>query len=129
MADATPVADPGFLAGKRILVVEDEFFIVLDIERILEDAKVEIVGTSRNRDALAALAGGRFDLAILDYKLSEATSEPVAEQLTRLKVPFVFLTGASTQSVPPQYRTVPLVKKPFDGAALIAALQKAIGRG
>ena len=127
------MVDPSFLAGKRILVVEDEFLIALDIERILELAEASHISVSRNRDALAALQNDRFDLAILDYKLNGDTSGPVADRLIELKMPFIFLTGASTLQVPPQYRTVTILPKPFDANSLIAALntavQKASGRG
>ncbi len=91
-----PSVDPSFLAGKRILVVEDEFLIALDIERILEAAKAEHISVGRNRDALLALQGDRFDLAILDYKLNGDTSDPVADRLVELGVPFIFLTGTSS---------------------------------
>ena len=133
MADE-PLVDPGFLAGKRILVVEDEFLIALDIERILELVEATHISVSRNRDALLALQGGdRFDFAILDYKLNGDNSGPVADRLTELGVPFIFLTGTSTLQVPEQYRAVTILQKPFDANSLIAALnsaaQKTAGRG
>lgn len=128
MSDAADF-DASFLAGKRILVLEDEFLILLDIERIFETAQAEISGHSRVREALATIEAERFDVAVLDYRLNGQTSEPVAERLSQLGIPFVMLTGAPTQSVPQQYRGVPIVTKPFDGHALLTALAKAMGRG
>ncbi len=125
--DDTP---PAGLSGKRVLVVEDEFLIALDIERILEaTATREIVTVSRNRDALTKLQSERFDVALLDLKLNGDNSLPVAERLAALAVPFIFITGASAQAVPAGFRAVPVVIKPFDGDTLLGALQKAIGRG
>ena len=117
------------LVGKRVLIVEDEFRIALDIERVLESAGVEaIASVSRNRDALGALQNDRFDVAILDLKLNGDDSLPVAERLSELGVPFIFLTGASKVLVPDPFRTVLVVSKPFDSTTLLAALRQAIGR-
>jgi CheY-like chemotaxis protein len=117
------------LTGKRVLVVEDEFLIALDIERILEAAGTrEIITISRNQDALARLQSESFDIALLDLKLNGDNSLPVAERLTALAVPFIFITGASAQAVPAGFRAVPVVIKPFDGDTLLGALQKTIGR-
>jgi DNA-binding NtrC family response regulator len=117
------------LAGKRILVVEDEFLIALDIESVLESAGTsDIISVSRNRDAIGALQGEPFDLAILDYKLDGELSVPVAERLTEMGVPFIFLTGAMAPSSSPRF-AVPFVNKPFDSATLIIAIKKAIERG
>ena len=124
MSNKAPSA--GFLTGKRILVVEDEFLIALDIERIFEELEVEVVSVSRNRDALGALQGRPFDLAVLDFKLDGDTSEATADRLVERDVPFIFLTGTSDQTVPARFRDVPVAHKPFDAETLLTALHKAI---
>src|SRR3954463_6993766 len=85
-----------FIAGKRCLVVDDEFLIALDIQQALEAAGARVTCLGDADEALPALAGGaQFDVAVLDLKLSGFTrdSTGVAALLTERGVPFVFLTG------------------------------------
>lgn len=120
------------LHGKRILVVEDEFLILLDIQSILETAGAKsIVTASRVDDALTAIANNqnadRFDVAVLDLKLDKDSSAPIAEQLAATGVPFIFLTGAPTDvALAKQFGSAPIVGKPFDSATLLAGLAKAL---
>jgi CheY-like chemotaxis protein len=120
---------PDFFSGKRILVVEDEFLIALDIQRILEGEGVKTVVTaSRVAQALdLVLSGGPFDAAVLDLRLDRETSTPVAERLHEARIPFVFLTGGqATDDIIQRFKSAPVVGKPFDSDALLAALAKAM---
>jgi CheY-like chemotaxis protein len=64
---------------------------------------------------------------VLDLKLDKDSSAPIAERLAAAKVPFVFLTGSPTdQSIAKEHAAAPVVGKPFDSAALLAALERAI---
>ena len=120
------------ITGKRFLIVEDEFLILLDIQNTLEAAGAKsIVTASRVQDALNAIVdsektGDRFDVAILDLKLEQESSAPIAERLTSAGVPFIFLTGAPTDiALARQFGSAPIVGKPFDTATLMTALQTA----
>jgi DNA-binding response OmpR family regulator len=123
------------LHGKRLLVVEDEFLIQLDIQRILEDAGAQVIVTAGHvADAIGALAkaersGVAFDAAVLDLKLERESSAPVAQKLTTAGVPFVLLTGApgSADEIP-QFDSAPVIGKPFNADALLAALETAMTR-
>src|SRR5215467_8192196 len=82
------------LSGCWILVVEDDFFIRIDLESILRDAGADVVGPcSGISDALAALANGNVMAAILDVRLGFETVAPVARELTKKGTPFVFYSG------------------------------------
>lgn len=82
------------LSGCRILIVEDDFFIRIDLESILREAGAEIVGPcSGITDAMKALADGQVMAAILDVRLGCETVAPVARELTRHGTPFVFYSG------------------------------------
>jgi CheY-like chemotaxis protein len=120
------------LAGKRILAVEDEFIILLDIQGILEAAGAAAVITASGlNDALKIVAeqADRLDAAVLDLKLDKDSSAPIAERLAAAKVPFVFLTGSpADESMAREHATAPIVGKPFDSAALLAALLRAMSR-
>jgi DNA-binding NtrC family response regulator len=115
------------LAGKRLLVVEDEFLIALDIESILEGAGAEVKTANRVDQALALIkSDGPFDAAVLDLKLERETSVPIAERLQADGVPFVFLTGAGDAATVTHFKNAPVVGKPFDSDTLFAALQQAM---
>lgn len=126
MSDKQQIGGAATLARKSVLVVEDEFLIALDIERILKGAGVaRVVSASRVAQALELVATqGPFDAAVLDLKLEREASTPVAERLEAGGVPFLFLTGGPSESeITRRFRKAPVVGKPFDGAALLAALE------
>ena len=79
----------------RILVVEDEALIALDLARQLRGAGHEVVGPCRNGvEALRRIAEARPEAAVLDYTLrGTETSEEIARELAARGVPFAFLTG------------------------------------
>jgi CheY-like chemotaxis protein len=82
------------LANRRILVVEDEFLIATVLCDMLEDAAATVVGPAVNLgDALRLVQDQGIEAAILDMNLNGEWSDPVAEELTRRGIPFVFTTG------------------------------------
>jgi DNA-binding response OmpR family regulator len=90
------------LAGTRILIVEDELFIALDIEATLADAGAQILGPCAElADALKAAVSENISLATLDLRLGRESTEPVASALARRGIPFIFYSG---QSLPANMR-------------------------
>ncbi|MDG4647843.1 hypothetical protein P6F26_05260 [Roseibacterium sp. SDUM158017] len=90
--------------AKKVLVLEDEVLVALDIVGMIEDRGFRAMGPyHRAENALAALETETPDFAILDVNLGpRATSEPVARRLDELGVPFAFATGyASTNTLMP----------------------------
>ncbi len=120
-ATANPSAT---LAGRRVLVVEDEYFIADDIARALRKLGAEVIGPLPSRDeALDAFSSqGRIDAAVLDINLRGEVIYPLADALRQRGVPFVFATGYDAASIPEPYRCVARWEKPFDPHALAAAL-------
>jgi CheY-like chemotaxis protein len=119
------------LAGKRCLVVDDEFLIALDIQQALEQAgAAEVLCAGNAAEALAAARAQRFDFAVLDVRLGRTggSSLPVAEVLAATRTPFVFLTGLRGDSAEARaYPNAPVVEKPYDAATLLAAIRQAMG--
>jgi CheY-like chemotaxis protein len=75
------------------------------------------------REALVVIERQQPEVAILDINLGETTSLPVAGALQRLGVPFIFATGyGEGTSIPEGFADVPIVRKPYDIDAVIAAL-------
>jgi CheY-like chemotaxis protein len=111
------------LAGKRILVVEDEYFIASDLQRALRQEGAEVVGPVGNlARGLRMVAEGDLDAAILDVNLEGDMSYPIADQLVAEHVPFMFLTGYDGWSLPLAYQATPRLSKPFSQPEVIKAL-------
>lgn len=105
--------------AKRILLVEDEFFIALEIERILVELGYQVSAIVPDLGgALSALAEGGFDAAVLDINLRGEEVYPVADKLQELGIPFLFATGYGDANIPPRYRDLPRLQKPFDARVL-----------
>jgi CheY-like chemotaxis protein len=83
------------LTGRRILVVEDEYFLADDIGRAFRALGAEIAGpVGHLEDALEILNdGGILDAAVLDVNIRNEMIFPLARQLRARGVPFVFTTG------------------------------------
>jgi CheY-like chemotaxis protein len=119
------------LAGKRCLVLDDEFLIALDIQHLLETAGAKTVICAGNADdAMTAIRNGpRFDLAILDVLLSGTTrtSVTVAAALVALATPFVFLTGMHGEDVHTrEFPKAPVLHKPYQPPLLLDAVLRAL---
>ena len=112
------------LAGRRVLVVEDEFLIALDIEQMLRRLGAGPVDVAAHlADAFAAIGRTLPDLAVLDFKLGMETTVSLAETLAAHAVPLVFLTGYDDLgTMPGPLRDAPRLGKPVDFSALAATL-------
>ncbi len=116
--------------GLRLLVVEDEAFIAMDIEEMLHELRCEIIATASTVDvALAYVRRGGIDGALLDSNLDGDSVLPVAEELAGSAVPFILLTGYSRrESDPPLLREARRVSKPFSLSSLSAAISETLLR-
>lgn len=78
----------------RVLVVEDEPMILMDLGFALEDCGHDAVKATGVAGAMAAIAEAVPDVAILDVNLGGGTTcEPVAEALVAAGVPFLLHSG------------------------------------
>jgi CheY-like chemotaxis protein len=117
------------LAGRRVLVVEDELMLALALEDTLRSVGTAVFGSFASAaEALASLADGPPpDVAVLDVRLTDGTSEPVAERLAALAVPFVVLSAyGATPLDGPALRAAPRLSKPAAMRAVLQALRQAM---
>jgi CheY-like chemotaxis protein len=115
----------GALAGRRILVVEDDYLVAQTIAALLEDGGAEVVGpVGFVADAITFIQRNdtAFDGAVLDINLHGERSYAVADALAARAVRFVFTTGYGADAIEPPYRRYPRCAKPIDRRALFAAL-------
>jgi CheY-like chemotaxis protein len=114
-----PVPD---LTGLRILVVEDEYLIAMDLADRLADLGAEVIGPAGSvTEALAIVGakGNRIDGAVLDVNLRNEHVYPVANALTARGVRFIFASGYDVGMTPAAYADMPRQVKPVD-ALLVA---------
>ena len=112
-------------AATRILVVEDEFLIALDISGVLEQAGLAVVGPAGTvGDALSAIEQEEVHGALLDAHLAGEPVGRVADALKARGIPFAFVSGYGREQLPKAHQGAPVVKKPFTGPDLLAAVAK-----
>ncbi len=113
-------------ASRNVLVVEDEPLISMMLEDFLDELGHSVVATCDTvPDALAAIAKGGIDTAILDVNLRGGEqSFAVADALADTGIPFVFASGGSGDALPSAHADRPILGKPFTMEGLEAALAK-----
>ena len=108
----------------RVLVVEDEFMIGLDIGQQLAAAGFEVVGLATSvAKALRLIARPGCDIAVLDVNLGGETCEPVAQKLRASGKPFVVLTGYSPDNLLLSFNDATILTKPPCIDDLLAAVR------
>ena len=117
----------GSLAGRRILVVEDEALVAMMIADTLAEQGCQVVGpVATTREALRLLDAMPVDGATLDVNLTYEEVLPVAEALDARRIRFVLVTGYDRENLLRRYRRWPMVQKPFTETSLVGGLRKAL---
>ncbi len=118
---------PPELAGKRVLLVEDEMLVALLVEDMLADAGCIVIGPyARVPEALAAAKAEMVDLALLDVNVAGEKVFPVAHALEERGVPFLFLTGYGQAALPRNRPDWEAVSKPFGSRELAERLARKV---
>jgi CheY-like chemotaxis protein len=126
MSPAGTIVDTTALAGRKVLVVEDEPLIAMMIEDMLDDLGCTLVGSAANlQQALSIAEVETIDVALLDMNLNGTSSVPIADRLAERRVPFVFATGYGAEGRAAAHNGAPVLKKPFDQGELARALNEA----
>ncbi|MGX5832320.1 response regulator [Mesorhizobium sp. 43Arga] len=103
----------------RVLVVEDEFTIVLTIEDVLLDLGLQIVGPAARLDVALDLArSAEIEAAVLDINIRGGNSYTVADILAERGIPFLFCSGYSEWALEERHRHRPRLSKPFSPTEL-----------
>lgn len=112
----------------RILVVEDEFLVAMQIEAILTRAGWRVIGSVGTLSSAASLARkSACDAALLDVNLRSERADEVAAILFARGVPFLFVSGFGRGNLPAAFRqSVELIAKPFSDRTLVEAVRNLI---
>ena len=109
----------------RILIVEDEPLIGMDIESTVETLGHEVIGpVAELTTALALAADCTIACAILDINIRGGKSYPIIELLLNRGVPVLLLTGCGGQTLPEHLQEQTRLSKPFTCARLEEELHK-----
>lgn len=126
----TPSQDREPLKGLRVLVVEDQAPIALQLEDMLVESACEVVGpASRVGQALRLLSDHTVDAAVLDLNIAGELVYPVADALDARGLPYIFATGYDPSDVAGRYGHRPVLRKPFSRRQFLEAIQKTLQQG
>jgi len=112
------------LSGRRVLVVEDEYFLAQDLVQVLRELGAEVVGPVADpQDGLDLLAREKvIDAAVVDINLRGEMTFQIADRLRSRGIPFAFSTGYEKRVVPQEFQDIEHWEKPVDAAALARSL-------
>ncbi len=114
-------------AAQRALIVEDEMFVAMLLEDMLNELGYEVAGmASRVATALPLVETLDFDFAILDVNLAGEMSFPVADMLAEKGVPYLFSTGYGRPGIVEAHADHPVLSKPFSSGDLQSAITSAL---
>jgi len=118
------------LEGRRVLLVEDEPLIALDVEELCREHGAAQVVTVRSIDEAQSLDFSLFDVAIVDLVLGDHSTLPLASTMQASGLPLVFTSGySSAPELALDFGNATWLSKPYVGNVLIEALVAAITAG
>jgi DNA-binding response OmpR family regulator len=111
------------LHGLSVLVVEDDYFIAVEMCRALRAGGADIIGPARDLESgLAAARDTRIDCAVLDVNLHGRMAFQLARELRERGIPTIFATGYDASMIPTELADVLRLEKPVDMKALCRAV-------
>ena len=112
-------------SGRRVLVVEDEYYIASDTASALQGAGAEVLGPCASESAACTqLDEQRPDAALVDINLGRGPSFKVAERLLESGVPFVFVTGYDQEVIPGKFAHIERLQKPVQLRQMVDAVAR-----
>lgn len=123
------MSESGDTKKSRVLVVEDEPFIALTLEDMLDELGFALAGTvSQVAEAIDFIGREQVDCALLDVNLGSEKIDPVADLLAQRGCPFIFTTGYGRSGIPASHANRPVLQKPFRMDDLANVLRANLGR-
>jgi DNA-binding response OmpR family regulator len=101
------------LDGKRLLIVEDEYFIAMELTDFVEERGGEVVATTGQLHEALQAAQQQLHGALVDVQLGEEQSFPLIQKLREAGVPLILMTGYNAKNLPEEVRDCPIMTKPF----------------
>lgn len=108
-------------AGKKILIVEDEYLIASELDQSFKSFGVDVLGPASSIEKAGEYVDDA-DAAVLDVGINGELVFPIADRLMERRKPFVFYTGYNAAVLPDRFRHVAVVSKPTQPDALLMRL-------
>lgn len=109
----------------RVLIVEDDPFVAIDLERIVLEAFAADIRIAGSLAEAWLCVAQPIDFVFLDVDLPDGPSYEVAADLLRRQVPFAFVSGASPMSAPVGLGDAPFIAKPYQPSQIAQTLRSA----
>jgi len=108
----------------RIFILEDNPFIALDLQSILEREGHQVAGLFGSlSEAYAHLEDG-FDYALLDVDVVGGKSFGLAIQLAARRIPFAFVSASRPSDLPQSLQQAAFIRKPFEERAILRSIEQ-----
>ena len=112
------------LKSTRILIIEDEPLVSMDMESSLTAAGCEIIGPAGTlEDAKLLVEDANYDAALVDANLAGYPVDELATALTQKNCPFAFVTGYGREALPSGFREAVMLGKPFSQDQLLTVVE------
>lgn len=99
---------------RRALIVEDEIMVAMYVEDLLNELGYEVAALATTLDKALELArDGDFDFAVLDINLAGQLSFPIADELRKRGIPFLFASGYDSKVLSDNHQEAVRIQKPF----------------
>ena len=112
---------------ERVLLVEDEALIAMEVADMLKDAGYDVLGPAMSvKAALELLKSQACDAAVLDINLGQETAAPIAQALSERGTPFLTISGYGAAQRPPEFSRAPHLDKPLRTERLVSTLKECL---
>lgn len=116
------------LGGRTVLLVEDESLVALMVEDVFTGAGCHVLLAMRLREGVEIAKAATLDFAVLDVNLGDGNnSYPIASELKRRGIPFMFVTGYGVAGLSAEFRDEAVIQKPYDPAELLRRAAGLVG--
>ena len=115
------------LVGKHVLVVEDEYFLAIDLENMITTAGAVVVGPFASLDPAIVALKDHVDIAVLNVKIQDGGTYPLASILLKRGIPFIFASGQDPRTEPEEWQRSHWITKPYAPGEVLGLLERVLG--
>jgi DNA-binding response OmpR family regulator len=112
------------LAGRLILVVEDEPLVALEVDQAMRAAGAKVVSAGHLESGLWTSEHADLSAAVIDLHLGDGSGVTVCRRLRQLGVPFIVYTGYPRMLIEQELPGVPVLPKPARPDQLVAGIAR-----
>jgi CheY-like chemotaxis protein len=114
------------LAGRLILIVEDEPLVALEVIKTLRAAGARVLSAGYLESGLYTTEHPDLSAAVIDLHLGDGSGTAICRRLRQRRVPFVIYTGYPRMLISREWPDVPVISKPAQSEQIISALESVL---